>query len=211
MVYGPAPMASDTRVVCISRAAAAGGEEIGWIVAQRLGVRYVDEEIIELAAEHAGIQPTVVAEVEAPKSIVRRVVEALDAIGSGTPPRSWSVRPSRKAVRALIREAIQEMAERGEAVIVAHAASMALGPRPGVLRVLVTGSPSVRAERLHHTGLPPKDAEASITESDRGRRKYLEDFYGVADEQPTHYDLVINTDRLDLDRAVALVLAALGS
>jgi len=211
MDYGSAPMAGETRVVCISRAAAAGGEEIGWIVAQRLGLRYVDEEIIELAAEHANVASTVVAEVEAPKSIVRRVVEALDAIGSGTPPRSWSLRPSRKAVRTLIRGAIQEVADRGEAVIVAHAASMALGPRPGVLRVLVTGSPAVRAERLHHTGLPPKDAEASIAESDRGRQKYLEDFYGVADEHPTYYDLVINTDRLDVERAVAVVLASLGS
>ncbi len=40
----------DVRVVCISRTMAAGGETVGELVAQRLGFRYVDEQIITLAA-----------------------------------------------------------------------------------------------------------------------------------------------------------------
>jgi len=36
-------------------------------------------------------------------------------------------------------------------------------------------------------------------------------FYGVQDESPTHYDLVINTDRLGIDQPVALLIAAVGT
>src|SRR5262245_52803224 len=91
-------MTDRMHLVCISRAAAAGGEEIGRVVAKRLGITYVDEEIIRLAAEGAGIDPTVVAEAEIPKSLVTRLVDAIDSLGGVvTQPGAWLARPSQKA------------------------------------------------------------------------------------------------------------------
>ena len=40
-------------VICISRTAVAGGETVGRVVAERLGFRYLDDEVIQLAAEKA--------------------------------------------------------------------------------------------------------------------------------------------------------------
>ncbi len=48
------------RVVCVSQVTAAGGEAIGELVAARLGFRYVDDEVITLAADHAGLDPAIV-------------------------------------------------------------------------------------------------------------------------------------------------------
>jgi cytidylate kinase len=204
-------MTSAIDVVCISRAAAAGGEDIGRAVAARQGLQYVDDEVIRLAAERAGIDAAVIAEVETPKSLVMRLIDAIDALGNTvTQPGAWLTRPSQKALRALIRDTVHLVADRGRVVIVAHAASMALGPRPGVLRVLVTGTPESRVERLVQSGLlKEQDAAATIQESDRSREQYLETFYGVREETPTHYDLVINTDRLGIDQAVNVVIAAM--
>jgi integrase len=42
-------------VICISRADGAGGEDVGREVASRLGFRYIDEEVIDRAAERGGI------------------------------------------------------------------------------------------------------------------------------------------------------------
>ena len=39
-----------TRIVAISHATGAGGNTIGRMIAERLGFRYIDEEIISLAA-----------------------------------------------------------------------------------------------------------------------------------------------------------------
>jgi cytidylate kinase len=204
-------MTSAIDVVCISRAAAAGGEDIGRAVAARQGLQYVDDEVIRLAAERAGIDAAVIAEAETPKSLVMRLIDAIDALGNTvTQPGAWLTRPSQKALRALIRDTVHLVADRGRVVIVAHAASMALGPRPGVLRVLVTGTPESRVERLVQSGLlKEQDAAATIQESDRSREQYLETFYGVREETPTHYDLVINTDRLGIDQAVNVVIAAM--
>jgi cytidylate kinase len=112
----------------------------------------------------------------------------------------------------LIRAAIHEVAQAGAAVIVAHAASMALAGSEGVLRVLVTASPAVRAARLVAAqGLEQAPAEAAVASSDRERRDYLKRFYSVKEELPTHYDLVVNTDVLSAEQAAAIIVAAAGA
>jgi cytidylate kinase len=111
--------------------------------------------------------------------------------------------------RQLIRDVIQETANQGEVVIFAHAAAMALGASGEVLRVLITASPETRAERVAAAyALSPRDADKAIRESDKARRDYLKDFYGIGEELPTHYDLVINTDVLSPQRAVDAILGA---
>ena len=53
-----------TRVVAISRAIGSEGERIGALVSDRLGFRYVDEEIITTAAEKQDVDPSMIADAE---------------------------------------------------------------------------------------------------------------------------------------------------
>jgi Cytidylate kinase-like family len=199
-------------VVCISRAWGAGGEEVGRLVADRLGLLFVDEEIITLAAARGGIDPETVVDQERRKSLITRWLEYLGEAGApldGMPIRpDWNQPPS-EAVREFIREAIHEVAERGDVVIVAHAASHAVGAGRGVLRVLITASPETRSQRLEAIdGLSAEEASKTVKSSDAARADYLKRFHGVEQELPTHYDLVINTDRLPADQAAALIVQA---
>ena len=59
--------------------------------------------------------------------------------------------------------------------------------------------------------IEPKEARRSIKESDAARAHYLRRFYGVDAELPTHYDLVVNTDRIAAEAAVALIVSATSS
>ena len=98
---------------------------------------------------------------------------------------------------------------RGNAVIVAHAASHAMGPGPAILRVLVTASPDTRAIRVADAeGLDEAQAARAVQDSDAGRADYLKRFYEVAEELPTHYDLVFNTDSLSIEQAAELISQA---
>ena len=113
------------------------------------------------------------------------------------------------AVRVLIRETIERTAARGNAVIVAHAASHVVEPGGESLRVFVTASPSTRANRLGAAeALEPAKAARAVKDSDAGRRDYLKRFYRIDEELPTHYDLVVNTDVLTVEQAVDLVSRA---
>ena len=183
-------------VICISRTECAGGEEVGRLVAEGLGFRYVDDEIVFTAAEKNQMWPEALALAEERKA--GRRLEVYDSGGEPT-----------KALRALIRDSIRETAGQGKVVIVAHAASFALEGGDGILRVLITASPETRARRFARTkGVETRDAARAMKESDKGRAVYLKRFYGVSRERPTHYDLLLNTDRLTSQQAAHTITHA---
>jgi cytidylate kinase len=112
-------------------------------------------------------------------------------------------------LRALIQAALHEIAANGSAVIAAHAASMTLASRPDVLRVLVTASVETRTRRLAEArGVTPATAAALIAEGDRNRHNYFRRFHDIAAELPTHYDVVVNTDSLDLAQVAEVIVCA---
>src|SRR5229473_1697122 len=87
--------------------------------------------------------------------------------------------------------------------------SIALAGRAGVLRVLVTAPPEVRARRVaENTAVDEAAGAKLVRESDRDRAAYLKRFYGLAAELPTHYDLVVNSEFLSPEEAAALVVQA---
>jgi cytidylate kinase len=202
-------------VVCISHAAGAGGEEVGRLVAERLGFLYVNEEIVARAAAKGGVDAADVADEERRKSLAARALNAI-AQGGGEAWALGAVGPlsSREEldsddIRSLIRETIEQTAARGKAVIVAHAASYAIGHGDGVLRVLVTASPETRTTRVAEAeGLDQAGAARAVKESDAGRADYLKRFYDVREESPTHYDVVLNTDALTVEQAAELISRA---
>jgi cytidylate kinase len=198
------------RVITISRARGALGEQVGEAVAQRLGLRVVDEEIVAQAAAKENVEPELVADAEQRKSLVQRILMGLAASGAEAyvaPVQSEIL--ERERYRELIREAIVQTAAEGDVVIVAHAAAYPLAGQDGVLRVLVTGSPGVREGRLaQEEGVDAEEAEKIRKRSDGNRADYLRRFYDVDEELPTHYDVVVNTDQLTPEQAAAVVAAA---
>jgi cytidylate kinase len=203
-----------SKVVCISATDGSGGEEVGARVAEALGFRLVNEEIVGQAADRADIPPNVIADVEQRRSVVSRVIgELLGASrdsaavhGFMVPPVIDST-PTEEDMRGVIRGVIDDIAERGEAVIVSHAASHALAHRSDTLRVLVTAGPDTRRDRICKAGnLRAKDADKSVARGDANRADYIKRFYGISQELPTHFDLVINSDRLSVGQAVDLIV-----
>ena len=211
------------RVVCISLTTAAGGEPIGQVVAERLGFRYVDDEVITLAAERAGLDRDVVANAEHHESLLARMIDALAGppvqvhgyLGLGVETGYYAenvsppLTPRAGELRRLIQDAILDIARRGQVVIVAHAASMALAHHADVLRVHVTASVPTRIRRLWVSNKLVSEGEhaKAIAESDRQRQHYLARFYDIEKESPTHYDIVVNTDVLGIEHAVAAIVA----
>jgi Cytidylate kinase-like family len=202
----------NVRIVAISRTTGAEGEAVGRVVAEELGFRYVDEEIVAMAAEKQGVAPNLIADAEQRTGMVSRLLKALveGAAFSGAEYAIGTMDiPTSDDYRALILEAIRETAEQGNVVIVAHAASMALAGRKDLLRVLVTASRETRASRMVQGGRAPEsDVMKEIRRSDDARADYLTRFHAIDHELPTHYDLVVNTDVLSPREAADLIVLA---
>ena len=203
-------------VVCISATDGAAGEEIAPLVASQLGFRLIDEQIVLRAAQEAGVEPRVVADVEQRKSLVARVLQELPASGMagaglalGGPMPVLEEAPANDELRGLIRSTIEEIAHQGDSVIISHAASLALADEPEVLRVLITASPETRAERIADARqCDPKQAKKLVSRGDTNRADYIKRFYRISSEGPTHYDLLVNTDRVPAEQAAELIAHA---
>jgi hypothetical protein len=201
------------RLVCISRDFGAQGDTVGRLVADRLGLRYVDEEVIARAAERGGIESGVVADAEQRKSRLLRVLDLLTDVGAGSGMMGVEPAPVRQAREAehrqLILDVLEEIGGEGNAVIVAHAASMALAGRDGMLRVLVTASPEVRRKRLAESE-GEEQAAKLVKQSDAARAEYFKRFYSIEQELPSHYDLVVSTDSIPPEQAAEIIVHAAG-
>jgi cytidylate kinase len=200
-------------VVCISSEDGAGAAEAAALVAEALGFRLINEEIVTRAAIEAGVEQEVVADVERRKSLVLRVLEGLGPASMSmgydwTPPDTYG-QPASNELRESIRSVIEDTATAGKVVIVAHAAALALATRDDVLRVHVTASTPTRQRRLADSlGHDEKEAARVLKRSDAGRADYMKRFYGIDAERPTHYDLVVNTDKLTSHDAARLIVDA---
>ncbi|HEX6789163.1 MAG TPA: cytidylate kinase-like family protein [Gaiellaceae bacterium] len=199
------------RTICISHATGAQGTLVGRTVAERLGFQYVDDEVIAEAAEWGELDPAFVADVERRRPFVSRLLGGI--VEQGPAPRlptgeAARSLPSDADLRHMIVTAVGSFVSRGSVVIVAHAASFAV--RNGeALRVLVTASPETRTKQLaSERSVDEKQAARLIKDEDAGRATYLKRFYGVDEELPTHFDLVVNTDVLSPEDAAKVILAA---
>lgn len=111
--------------------------------------------------------------------------------------------------RELVRQVIREYAEMGDVVIVGRGGQVLLRDFAGVLRVRICASEAVRIPRImERLKVDAEEAERQVRQSDRERARYHKHFYGVDWQDPTLYDLMLNTDRLTLDKATELVMAA---
>jgi cytidylate kinase len=214
-------------VIAISATDGSQAGDVAAGLAEALGFRVVDEEIVVRAAAEAGVDRASIASVEQRKSVLAKLLDRAVAGAGSTEPdfvrsvdgqiegstlgvqlgRSGSSRPSEE-LRGLIRSAIDEFMATGNVIILQHAAAHSLAGRERVLRVLVTASVATRSARLSETlQVSAKEADGLVKKGDGNRADYLKRFYGIDHELPTHYDLVLNTDQLTPDQAAAAIVS----
>jgi len=199
-------------VITIARTAGAGAEDVARSVASQLGFRYVDDEIIQEAANRAGVSADVVEKTEHKKPLLERLVSTLAA--GGIPEAgiaadaSMAVFAASAPYQEFIVDVIRETAAQGKAVIVAHGAGMCLSDNPEAFRVFITASAETRAARLAAGGLSADKASDEVKKSDGDRADFFRRFYRVNQESETHYDLVCNTDRMTAPEVAKLIVSA---
>jgi cytidylate kinase len=211
-------------VVTVEAAAGSQAQEVAKLAAQQLGFRYVDDQIVAVAASRAGVGRRELERAGTSTAILRRLLAALTealtwtsgpglyayAVPGHAQKLSSPPQASREARhRSLIQEAIFEVAHGGDTVILGHGANILLAGTTGVLRVFITGSPRVRVHRYAGAEkLAESKATGRVARADRGRQGYLRRLYGVDEELPSHYDLIISTDVLSPQSAALIVAQA---
>lgn len=203
------------RVVTIARQVGTNGDEVASRLAGMLGWRPVGREVTSEAARSAGVTPDLLAANVRRKTFLERALEYL----AHRPPEYAEVWTPAIVLRSMpyytsadyrrfIEEVILDVAREGNAVIIGHGAQLLLADREDTLKVLVTGTLERRAERLAaEQGITVEKARTMGQESDRERVEYFHEFYRSGWLDPGSYDLSLNSDRIEAQKAASLISA----
>lgn len=220
-------------IITISRQLGSQGNEIAAAVAQRLGLRFVDREIIHRAAREAGVPRAALEELayEGRRSLIERVLDVVNTMPAIPQTPHASLRemaapmatpfgsiltpatplfglPMEQYVQ-VVEQVIRDLAEKGGVLIVGRAGQVILRHRDDVLHVRIIAPHDRRVEILMaREGIDRSEARARINASDRARSEYLRRYYHARWADPQLYDLVINTAKIDQLAAVELIVRA---
>jgi cytidylate kinase len=174
-------------LIVISREMGSGGSLLGRAVAERLGYRFGDREVI----------------LEAAKSY-RVPEESLSQLEEGK-PRFWE-RLDRERFLAYMQAVIYTFAADDDAVIAGRVAPFLFHGVDHALRVRVTAPVAVRASRLaEEAKIPLGEAEERIARYDSDSAARLAQLFKVECNAAHHYDVVLNTERGKSDSYLAVL------
>ena len=185
--------------IALSRLPGSGGAELGRRVAEKLGFGFFGIELVDHIAREIGVQRELVADLD---EHVRLAIERWVTDGVHTRPFTES-----EYHRGLLRT-LGTLRERGLAVILGRGSTYVLPPAH-TLRVLVVASRAFRRKRRCDALQIDSDAaELRLAQEERERRSFIDYHFHVDPDDPTLYDLVVNTETLGIERAVRVVVDA---
>jgi len=220
-------------IVTISRQLGSGGNEIAADVAEALGLRFIDREIINRAAHEVGVPKIALREMEyeGQRTLVEQVLDILRQMPpipnppdtaqreAATPLSahfggifSPTLRPMSTAMDDYVRMVgmvIHDLAREGGVIIVGRGSQVLLKDHPAALHVQIIAPFWHRVKTLiEREGLERRVALSRVRASDRARADYLRRYHSVNWLDPELYDLVINTAKVPLEVAVGLIVEA---
>ena len=186
-------------VITLSRQHGAGGEEIARRLAETLKLEAFDREIIQRIAERARFREQAVTAFD------ERDRAVLDEWLAPFAAERYLTRYD--YLHHLI-GVVAAVARRGGAIIVGRGAHLLL--RAGeALRVMVVAPLEARVAAVaDEEGLSPRAARQRIEAVEAERDAFLRQYFRAGFNDPSHFDLVLNTAVIGLDGAVAAVCGA---
>jgi cytidylate kinase len=191
--------------------------EIGKAAAANLHIDYLDREIIAEVSARLNLQEQEVMAKETPPSGLRgRIAEALargysagDGIqGVGMP--FWQMALDDGSYIEAMTSFIQELAADHPAVIYGRGSQFILKDHPRALHVSVVAPFDIRLKRVMQSmNLNEVRAKQEMSRFDNSAREFMKRFFNAEMEDPSHYDLVINTKHFTLENSVSLITQAL--
>lgn len=186
------------KIITITREYGSGGREIGEKLAERLGLEFYDNKLIEIAAKDSGIHKNHFEE-----SDERRTTSFLYLLsttyGQGGVPFD-------DALFFAQLNAVRKIAEQGNCVIIGRCADYALRECEGVINLFLTAPFADRVKRAVEVyKIEPKIAESYVKRIDKQRISYYNYYTDRRWGDPSNFSLCADSSVLGIDGTVDLL------
>ena len=178
-------------VITISRELGSGGLDIAQQVAKSLGYEFVDKRTVDGILRQYGLTKF--------NEVYSSAPSILDLLNSDN-----------LLIVSMLNEILEALAKRGRVVILGRAGFAVLGRYADVLNVHIQAPFSDRVQRvMAREGLPDlQAAEERVRDDDNVHRKYVQRFYNRHWDEPSAFNLVLDTGTVSSDTAVKQIVEA---
>lgn len=203
---------SGNYIITIGREYGSGGLEIGQKLAEKLGIKCYDKELINLVAEKKGFKKEILE-----KADEKRGSSFVEPSGGFFPGRPSKTLPAFGAFGKTINDkvflmessVIHSLAREESCVIIGRCADVLLKDRDNVLTVFIQAPKDARIKRLaEQFQLSEEMAEKEVRRIDKIRSSYYQFYTDRKWGGRDNFDLVINSAALGIDNTVNLIKIA---
>jgi cytidylate kinase len=209
-------------VITMSRQIGSGSEELGQRLCQELRLIVFNKQLMARVANDVGISSGEIVDYSEEEYQRRGFFEALFrrsrpvaefSTWVGSPVVGYERRTrllDEVGAIDLIRATVQKAYEHGDTLIVGRGGQVILEDKPNVLHVRVVAPFEARVRRMQESqNMTPAQARRYLQETDSNSAEYLRSFFHVDPDDASLYHLIVNTERLGVEGALALIKKAL--
>lgn len=196
------------QIYTIGREFGSGGYTVAKLLAERLGVKIYDKELLTQAAKESGFcEEIFVNNDEKPTSSFLYSLVMDTYSGGGYSSASFLGMPLNQKVFLAQFDTIKKLAEQESCVIVGRCADYALAGNPDCVNIFIRADKADRVRRVsQRESVTENKAKELIQKSDKQRASYYNYYTSKKWGDSSSYDLCINTSRVEPEDCVDIIL-----
>lgn len=204
---GAAYIMNNNLIITIGRECGSGGRQIGQKLAERLGVKCYDKELLSMAAKESGLAEELFKthDEKPTNSFLYSLVMDTYSMG-GYSASAYMDMPLNHKIFLAQFDSIKKLADRESCVIVGRCADYALADYPNVVSVFICGDDSDKIRHLAAKhNISENSAKDIMIKTDKRRSSYYNYYSNKRWGSSKSYDLCLNSSVVGYDGAVNII------
>ncbi|MCI8835329.1 MAG: cytidylate kinase-like family protein [Ruminococcus sp.] len=193
-------------IITIGRQYGSAGREIGYKLADNLGIKLYDKEMLARAAKESGICEEIFEthDEKPTNSFLYSLV--MDTYSMGYTGNTYTDMPINHKVFLAQFDAIKKIADEGPCILVGRCADYALESYDNVLSVFIHADLDARIRRIARIyDLPDNKAKDTIIKTDKKRASYYNYYTNKRWSDAESYELCLNSAALGIEGTAKII------
>lgn len=197
-------------IIAIGRQYGSGGHQIGKALADELGIKYYDKELLERAAKESGMSEELFENHDEKPTNSFLYSLVMDTYSFGYAAGSMSEMPLNQKIFLAQFDAIKKIGKEGPSVIVGRCADYALAENPNCMSVFIHADMDIRIRRISTKyNISKSEAKDRIIKTDKRRSSYYNYYTSKKWSKLESYNMCIDSGLYGIDGSVEIIKQAI--
>ncbi len=197
---------SNNLIITIGRECGSGGRHIGKKLAEELGIKCYDKELIDVAVKKSGLCKEIFETHDEKPTSSFLYSLVMDTYSLGYASSAYMDMPLNHKVFLAQFDTIKQIASEESCVIIGRCADYALADFPNVVTVFITADEDVKIQTLMgRHDMTEAQAKSFMAKTDKKRASYYNYYSSKRWGDSKSYDLCINSSKVGMDGAIKII------